>query len=64
MGIRSVTKAAELDYKSFWKQLCQQSGKNFNICSKIVVGDSNFEAGDVSNGFREYFTHVFDNLMQ
>ena len=55
-----LSRAAEVDYKTFWKLLRQKSGKQFNNCSKIVVGNQGFENTNVAEGFKEYFAQVFD----
>ena len=58
-----LNKAADTDYRLFWKLLRKHGGSNFEICNTLVVQGSSFYDSDVVNGFYKHFHGVFGSHM-
>ena len=57
-----LDKAAELDYRLFWKLLRRQSGRKSSYVNKIIVNDVTYNSHEeVIIGFKQYFENVFRN---
>ena len=54
-----LNKAAELDYRMFWKLLRRQSGKQSGNCSKLNVDGLCYSNENVIKGFHKHFSSVF-----
>jgi len=56
-----LNRAAELDYRMFWKLLRNKSGKRLNICSTLEVENKTYDGDDVTSGFTQHYKSVFSN---
>ena len=56
-----LNRAAELDYRLFWKLLRKKSGKKVNTCTKLNVQGHVYDNNNVTEGFRQHFSNIFSN---
>ena len=52
--------AAGLDYRLFWKLLRKRKRRPKMTCSKLTINGNDYIDHDVTRGFQEYFTDIFD----
>jgi len=57
-----LNKAADLDYKLFWKLLRSRNRTETNLCCSINVNGVVYNDDDVAEGFRTHFSNIFSDV--
>ena len=60
-SFEELEKAAEIDYKLFWKLLRNKKSKQTEICTELKFNEKTYADEKIGEGFRCYFQDIFND---
>ena len=58
-----LKKAADVDYRQFWKLLCKNNDRKSSVCTALTVNDVCYSNENVISGFSNYFKGIFSTTV-